>query len=93
MKTPQIKPDWDTGIYIGNGTIVPEPFKSYAPMMIISETETAGNALRFATEQEALNSAKELFSRWTTPQGYEVHETTDLVNYRFENGRNERITE
>tara|TARA_R100000655_G_scaffold95712_1_gene137813 strand:+ start:144 stop:326 length:183 start_codon:yes stop_codon:yes gene_type:complete len=26
MKTPQVKPDWNTGIYIGNG-VVAEPNK------------------------------------------------------------------
>jgi|SaaInlV_100m_DNA_2_1039680.scaffolds.fasta_scaffold242361_2 hypothetical protein len=25
MKTPQIKPEWNTGIYIGNGVIAVEP--------------------------------------------------------------------
>ena len=24
MKTPQIKPTWQTGVYVGNGTVVPE---------------------------------------------------------------------
>ena len=24
MKTPQVKPDWATGAYIGNGTVVPD---------------------------------------------------------------------
>ena len=24
MKTPQVKPDWETGIYIGNGVVVSE---------------------------------------------------------------------
>ena len=24
MKTPQIKPNWKTGVHIGNGTVVPE---------------------------------------------------------------------
>lgn len=68
-------------------------FKSYAPMMVISETETAGNALRFKTYEEAEQSARELMSRWYVPIGYEVLETTDPINYTFTNGKNERITE
>jgi hypothetical protein len=24
MKTPQAKPSWSTGVYVGNGTVVPE---------------------------------------------------------------------
>ena len=24
MRTPQVKPDWETGIYIGNGVVVSE---------------------------------------------------------------------
>ena len=79
MKTPQVKPDWPTGIYIGNGIVAVKPV-SYRPMMIISETETAGNALRFATYEEAEENAKDLFSRWTTPIGYEVHESQDAPN-------------
>ena len=33
MKTPQVKPDWNTGIYIGNGVVAkpnkPEEGKQY----------------------------------------------------------------
>ena len=25
MKTPQVKPDWNTGIYIGNGVVATQP--------------------------------------------------------------------
>ena len=61
---------------------------SYRPMMKISESETTGNGLRFATEKEALESAAELFSRWTVPIGYSIEESSDPVNYQHINGQN-----
>ena len=32
MKTPQIKPDWETGIYIGNG-VVATPTNNYQALV------------------------------------------------------------
>jgi len=46
------------------------------------------NGLRFATEQEALDSANELRSRWTLVYETAAHESDDEVNYKFEDGRN-----
>ena len=94
MKTPQIKPDWAAGIYIGNGTIalrdgkvtLDKPPVSYAPMFKFGDTETAGNAQRFATRQEAYDSAQDRFRVWTMPTGFYVEESDDPVNYRRENG-------
>lgn len=99
MKTPQVKPDWASGIYIGNGTIALRDGKvtldkppsrastvSYAPMFNFGDTETAGNAQRFATRQEAYDSAQDRFRVWTMPTGFYVAETNDPVNYRRENG-------
>ena len=57
--------------------------KSYAPMFIFSSGETKGNAQRFATFQEAQESAKYRFSKWTMPTGYTVVSSTDPVNYKF----------
>ena len=61
MRTPQVKPDWAAGIYIGNGTIalgdgkvtldnegVVAPPVSYAPMFNFGDTETKGNAQRLS---------------------------------------------
>jgi hypothetical protein len=31
MKTPQITPDWNTGIYIGNKTITKKPMRHAMP--------------------------------------------------------------
>ena len=94
MKTPQVKPDWAAGIYIGNGTIalrdgevtLDNPPVSYAPMFNFGDTETKGNAQRFATEQEAYDSAQDRYRVWTMPTGFYVAETNDPVNYRRENG-------
>ena len=32
MKIPQVKPDWNTGIYIGNGVVAKEPTDEIAQM-------------------------------------------------------------
>ena len=57
---------------------------SYRPMMRISESELAGNGLRFATAIEAESQAAELMTRWIVPIGYEVEESDDAVNYRWD---------
>lgn len=49
------------------------------------------NALVFATREEAQASADELMSRWMLVRSTGVIETEDPVNYRFVDGRNERI--
>lgn len=60
--------------------------KSYAPMFTFPSGEKKGNAQRFATWQEAHDSADARFMVWTMPTGFSVEETTDPVNYRRENG-------
>ncbi len=60
---------------------------SYKSMMKITATETAGNALRFATRAEAEGYALNLFSRWTVPTGYSVEESADPVNYKYVDGQ------
>ena len=42
------------------------------------------NAVRFATEPEAREAAKELLSRWYVPTGFEVVPSGDAPNYRFD---------
>jgi hypothetical protein len=49
------------------------------------------NALRFATKEEAEKSGRELLSRWFVPTDSRAAESTDPVNYKFENGRNVRL--
>jgi hypothetical protein len=52
-----------------------------------STGEWYGNALRFATEKEALDQVKDLWGRWTIVIATRVVESTDPVNYKYENGQ------
>ena len=47
-----------------------------------------GNALVFATKQEAENSAIELSMRWLLVVDTKAEETDEPVNYKFTGGRN-----
>lgn len=51
----------------------------------------AYNALRFATQPEALDYAKDLYSRWLMLKEYEIHESEDVPNYAWANGTYERL--
>lgn len=44
MKIPQVKPDWNTGIYIGNGVVAKEPTDEIAQMQ--KEYEFFSNMLK-----------------------------------------------
>jgi hypothetical protein len=48
------------------------------------DSKGATNALRFATEKEAESYAKELWSRWTGLDRWEIRLSTDKVNYVFD---------
>ena len=48
------------------------------------EGKTSFNAVVLATREEADNAGRELMSRWFVPTGWEVVETTDAVNYKFD---------
>jgi len=50
------------------------------------------NALRFATEAEAAQSAKDLFQRWTLTTGHRATPADEPVNYRLVEGRLEPVT-
>ena len=59
----------------------------YRPMVEVNGNEWAGNALVFATEEEAAANARNLMSRWMLVTNWRVDETGDPVNYRWtENG-------
>ena len=45
-----------------------------------------GNALSFATEQEALANAKDLYNRWTLCVDYRAVESDEPVNYSYADG-------
>ena len=65
---------------------------SYAAEVIADNSgKFVGNALRFATREEAEAYARDLFSRWTLVRETRVVESTDPVNYTFKNGKLEKI--
>ena len=47
------------------------------------DSEWASNALRFSTEQEAIDYGHELLSRWLAPTDSRAVTSDDPVNYRF----------
>ena len=62
---------------------------SYRPMMQFDERQRdggyfAGNGLRFGTEREAEEQAKDLMSRWFVPVGYRIDPSDDEINYRWD---------
>ena len=55
-KTPQVKPDWNTGIYIGNGVVAkpkPEKEKRIAALKANAAKITANLAARAKAHKEA----------------------------------------
>ena len=60
---------------------------SFAPQVkVIGEDKFVGNALRFATEQEAHDSAYDLSARWTAVIDFHVAPSDDPVNYSYIGG-------
>lgn len=56
---------------------------NYRPMVQVNGSEWAGNALVFATREEAEDNARELMSRWLLVTAMRVDETDAPVNYRW----------
>jgi len=56
---------------------------SFRPM-VSTGGEFAGNALRFATREEAEASARDLYSRWTLCVGHRADESDDPVNCEWD---------
>lgn len=67
--------------------------KSYAVYCTFRSDPPATNGCRYATEEEAQSAGNELLSRWMSPTGFEVRQTNDPVNYRFnfDSGRPEML--
>ena len=63
---------------------------SFRPMVLV-QGEWSGNALRFATREEAEANAADLFQRWLLPTDYRVDESDDPVNYRWIDGNLEPV--
>ena len=51
-----------------------------------------GNALRFATREEAAANVRDLMMRWFAVQETRVIDSDDPVNYRYVDGRLESLT-
>lgn len=62
--------------------------KSYKPEVIADSTgQWYGNALRFATREEALDNVRDLEMRWFSVRDTRVVESDDPVNYRWVSGK------
>lgn len=64
---------------------------SFKPMVYV-QGEWAGNALRFETNQEAYDNARDLMGRWLLVENFRVDESDDPVNYRWVDGKLQGIT-
>jgi hypothetical protein len=65
---------------------------SFKPEVIAdSSGKWTGNALRFATREEAEAQVLDLMMRWTSVHDTRVVESDDPVNYRYVDGRLERF--
>jgi hypothetical protein len=56
---------------------------SYKPEVQTGGDKWDGNALRFATEQEALENAHDLMNRWFAVTAVRVVPSDDPVNYAY----------
>jgi hypothetical protein len=63
---------------------------SYRPMVYV-QGEWAGNAVRFATSDEAMASARNLMARWFLVDDIRVDESEDEVNYAWDGGLKEVV--
>jgi hypothetical protein len=66
--------------------------KSYAPEVIAdSSGKWCGNALRFATREEAEANVRDLMCRWMAVREVRVVESDEPVNYAWVNGKLEAL--
>ena len=66
---------------------------SYAPEVIADNSgKFCGNALRFATREEAEANVSDLASRWFAVRETRVVESPDPVNYSYVNGKLEMVS-
>jgi hypothetical protein len=64
-KTPQIKPDWETGIYIGNG-VVATPTNNY--QALVAALKLAVTAPTAAKAQECVEMAESFAASLSSEQ-------------------------
>jgi len=66
---------------------------SFKPEVIADTSANwCGNALRFATREEAEANVQDLMMRWFAVRETRVVESGDPVNYRYVGGRLESLT-
>jgi hypothetical protein len=66
---------------------------SFKPEVIADTSgKWVGNALRFATREEAEANVRDLMMRWFAVHETRAVESDDPVNYRYANGRLESLT-
>lgn len=63
---------------------------SFRPMVLV-EGKWSGNGLRFATREEAERQGRDLLARWFVPTDSRADPSDDAPNYRYLDGRLERI--
>lgn len=67
---------------------------SFAPEVVADATgKWCGNALRFATREEAESQVADLSTRWFAVRDTRVVESGDPVNYRYVNHQLVRVEE
>jgi len=64
--------------------------KNWRPMVCVHR-EWCGNSLVFASKKEAEDSAIDLMMRWTLVTDHRADPTDQPVNYRWVDGKLERI--
>lgn len=73
----------DAERYVKDGDWV--SFQSFMPQVVAdSSGEWAGNALRFATREEAEKNVRDLMDRWLSVTDTRVVESGDEPNYRWD---------
>lgn len=67
---------------------------SFVPEVVADNSgKFCGNALRFATFEEALDNAADLKRRWFLVTSIRVVESNDPVNYRWVGGKLEEVSQ
>lgn len=64
---------------------------SFKPEVFV-EGKWSQNGVAFATEQEAKEYARDLYSRWTLCTDHRAVPSTEPINYKFVDGKLEYIT-
>ena len=64
---------------------------NWRPMVTTDKHSWNGNALVFATKEEAEESARELMNRWYLVLDTRADETDKPVSHKFVDGKNVRI--